>query len=169
MPSMQSFLCRALLAIIVAYGVALCIGWPQSGTRANCRTRCTISGASGRRKYCGAAVLDRRYHSCCCWRASLCLPLIPHTSHWWESNLNRFKVAGGLALVTMAYYAFLHGGSLEGHWPSHHVVAPAESGVQTELVNTILANAMLQEFVPFIVLLFSLYTISGGIRIAGRS
>src|SRR5206468_3479316 len=40
------------------------------------------------------------------------------------------------------------------------------SGVQTGLVNTILANAMLQEFVPFIVLLFSLYTISGGIRIA---
>ncbi len=68
----------------------------------------------------------------------------------------------------MAYYAFLHSGALEGHWPAHHVVAPAESGVQTGLVNTVLANAMLQEFVPFIVLLFSLYTISGGIRIAGN-
>ena len=29
------------------------------------------------------------------------LPLIPATAHWWESNLNRFKVAGGLALVTL--------------------------------------------------------------------
>jgi Na+/H+ antiporter NhaD/arsenite permease-like protein len=91
------------------------------------------------------------------------LPLIPATSHWWESNLNRFKVASGLALLTLAYYAFLHNAEVEGHWPAHHVVAPSGAG----LVHTILANAMLQEFIPFIVLLFSLYSISGGIRIAG--
>ena len=34
-------------------------------------------------------------------------------------------------------------------------------------MRTILENAILQEYVPFIVLLFSLYTISGGIRIEG--
>jgi Na+/H+ antiporter NhaD/arsenite permease-like protein len=39
--------------------------------------------------------------------------------------------------------------------------------VQTGLVKTILANAIMQEFIPFIVLLFSLYTIAGGIRITG--
>ena len=39
--------------------------------------------------------------------------------------------------------------------------------MHVDTVKDVLANAMLQEFVPFIVLLFSLYTISGGIRIAG--
>src|SRR5262249_28392518 len=95
------------------------------------------------------------------------LPLIPQTSHWWESNLNRFKVACALALATLAYYALLHHAAIEGHWPAHHVVAPSGAGIDTGLVNTVLANSLLQEFVPFIVLLFSLYTISGGIRIAG--
>ena len=45
--------------------------------------------------------------------------------------------------------------------------ARRRAACRPSFVNTILANAMLQEFVPFIVLLFSLYTISGGIRIAG--
>src|SRR5262249_42967378 len=50
---------------------------------------------------------------------------------------------------------------------AHHVTTPSEGHVQTGLAGTVLANAMLQEFVPFIVLLFSLYAISGGIRITG--
>jgi Na+/H+ antiporter NhaD/arsenite permease-like protein len=49
----------------------------------------------------------------------------------------------------------------------HHVVEPSNGTVHTEFINTVLGNAILQEFVPFIVLLFSLYTISGGIRITG--
>ena len=36
------------------------------------------------------------------------LPLMPATSHWWENNLHRFYVAGGLAAVTLAYYLLLH-------------------------------------------------------------
>ncbi len=35
------------------------------------------------------------------------------------------------------------------------------------MTGEVLANAILSEYVPFIVLLFSLYTISGGIRIEG--
>jgi Na+/H+ antiporter NhaD/arsenite permease-like protein len=158
----------AILAVIVAYSVALCIGWPQSGTQQ----------IVAQQSHPPAKIRGEDAHAIAAppfWTvipfvlllASIAvLPLIPATSHWWESNLNRFKVAGGLALLTVAYYAFLHSGAIEGHWPAHHVVAPTEGGVQTGLVNTILANAMLQEFVPFIVLLFSLYTISGGIRIA---
>ena len=95
------------------------------------------------------------------------LPLIPATAHWWESNLNRFKVAVGAVGCDAGLLRVSSNRRIEGHWPAHHVVAPADGGVQTDFVNTILANAMLQEFVPFIVLLFSLYTISGGIRIAG--
>jgi Na+/H+ antiporter NhaD/arsenite permease-like protein len=162
-----------LLAIVVAYGIALCIGWPQSGTQqiveslhhAEGATTETVSGEGSNGIAAPPFWTVLPFVSLLAGIAVL--PLIPHTSHWWESNLNRFKVAGGLALLTMAYYAFLHGAALEGHWPAHHVVAPTEGGVQTGLVNTILANAMLQEFVPFIVLLFSLYTISGGTRIAG--
>jgi Na+/H+ antiporter NhaD/arsenite permease-like protein len=56
---------------------------------------------------------------------------------------------------------------IEGHWPSHHIVQPRDGLIQFDFVRTILENAILQEFIPFIVLLFSLFTISGGIRITG--
>ena len=95
------------------------------------------------------------------------LPLIRKTEHWWESNLNRFKVAASLAVLTLCYYAFLHHSPVEAHWPAHSVVEHADSAVQTGFVGAILGNAVLSEFVPFIVLLFSLYTIAGGIRIEG--
>ena len=72
------------------------------------------------------------------------LPLVPKTAHWWESNLHRFYVAAVLAAVTLAYY-LLASGVLE----TAHVIE----------------HAVLDEYIPFIVLLFSLYTISGGIRI----
>jgi len=78
--------------------------------------------------------------------AIACLPLIGRTEHWWESNLHRFYVAAALAVVTLAYYV-------------------AHAGVGSAL--TALDHAILGEYIPFIMLLFSLYTISGGIRIAG--
>jgi Na+/H+ antiporter NhaD/arsenite permease-like protein len=74
------------------------------------------------------------------------LPLVPAAAHWWESNLHRFYVAGGLAVATLAYYLFRDG--LGG-------------------VGVTLEHAILSEYIPFIVLLFSLYTICGGIRISG--
>jgi len=95
------------------------------------------------------------------------LPLIPATAHWWESNLHRFYVAAGLGLVTLAYYVFMHDLPLDGHWPAHYVVSPSSSGPQWEMGWTVFANAILSEYIPFIVLLFSLYTIAGGIRISG--
>jgi Na+/H+ antiporter NhaD/arsenite permease-like protein len=160
----------AILAIIIAYAIALCVGWPQSGTRQIIAQhhQLEISHSSPNMAEAIAVPPFWTVLPFVLLLAGIAvLPLMPATSHWWESNLNRFKVAGGLALLTMAYYAFLHRGGLEGHWPAHHVVTPGNGSMQTGLVNTILANAMLQEFVPFIVLLFSLYTISGGIRIAG--
>ncbi len=72
------------------------------------------------------------------------LPLIPRTHHWWESNANRFRVAAVLAVFTLAWYFFARG---------------------THGTLTVLQHALVAEYVPFIVLLFSLYTISGGIRI----
>lgn len=95
------------------------------------------------------------------------LPLIPSASHWWESNLHRFYVAGGLAAITLAYYLLLHGTAIQAHWPASHVANPASAGLNVGLTGEVLANALLGEYIPFIVLLFSLYTISGGIRIEG--
>jgi Na+/H+ antiporter NhaD/arsenite permease-like protein len=94
-------------------------------------------------------------------------PLIHFTEHWWESNLNRFIVAAGLGLASLAYYAFIHEAAIESHWPGHSVVEPTEAAFDLGFVKAILGNAILQEYVPFIVLLFSLYTIAGGIRISG--
>jgi Na+/H+ antiporter NhaD/arsenite permease-like protein len=95
------------------------------------------------------------------------LPLVPASSRWWHSNLHRFYVAGGLAAVTLAYYLFLHASGLEAHWPAPHAVTPSASGPNVVLTAEVLASAILGEYIPFIVLLWSLYTISGGIRIEG--
>ncbi len=95
------------------------------------------------------------------------LPLIPATEHWWESNLSRFKVAAVLSLATLLYYGWIHSSPVDGHWPYHYVVEPAAKGMNWGFIQAILGSAMVSEFVPFIVLLFSLYTISGGIRIGG--
>jgi Na+/H+ antiporter NhaD/arsenite permease-like protein len=160
----------AILAIIIAYAIALCVGWPQSGTRQIIAQHAQLESSHATPSLAQSIAIPPSWTVLpfvLLLAGIAVLPLMPATSHWWESNLNLFKVAGGLALLTMAYYAFLHRGGLEGHWPAHHVVIPTNGSMQTGLVNTILANAMLQEFVPFIVLLFSLYTISGGIRIAG--
>ncbi len=94
-------------------------------------------------------------------------PLMRATEHWWENNVNRFKVAAGLGLLTLCYYAFLHHAPVESHWPAHQTVAVSDGAAQIGFVGAILGNAILSEYVPFIVLLFSLYTIAGGIRIEG--
>jgi Na+/H+ antiporter NhaD/arsenite permease-like protein len=94
-------------------------------------------------------------------------PLIPKTAHWWESNTNRFLVAASCGAVTLFYYAFFCHFPVEGHWPYHHVVDKAADG-GFAVAQTIFANAIMSEFVPFIVLLFSLFVITGGIRISGN-
>jgi Na+/H+ antiporter NhaD/arsenite permease-like protein len=77
------------------------------------------------------------------------LPLMETTSHWWESNRNKFFVAINLALITLAYLALLHPTGSLGY------------------AGAVLMHTIVQDYIPFIILLFSLYTISGGIRIEG--
>ncbi len=95
------------------------------------------------------------------------LPLVPRVSHWWESNLHRLLVAGALGAVTLGYYLFVHDGPVKAHWPMPRVVEASAHGPNLRLAAAVLADALLAEYVPFIVLLFTLYTISGGIRIEG--
>lgn len=76
-------------------------------------------------------------------------PLVRFTEHWWESNANRLLVSAILASVTLFYYLTIYDeASLSAVW--HRI-----------------DHAILGEYIPFIVLLFSLYVISGGIRISG--
>jgi Na+/H+ antiporter NhaD/arsenite permease-like protein len=95
------------------------------------------------------------------------LPLTSHLSHWWEHNSSKLLVAGGLALLTLAYYAFMHRHPVDLHFPTHGLVPPAAAGPSWGVAGAILTNAMLAEYVPFIVLLFALYCITGGVRIEG--
>src|SRR5207245_2523936 len=58
------------------------------------------------------------------------------------------------------------GHPIDRHFLGHAVVEPA--GTPAWNVSwVVIQNAILNDFVPFIILLFALYTISGGIRISG--
>ena len=94
------------------------------------------------------------------------LPLVSVAKHWWESNLHKFCVAATLGFVTLMYYGFLSDFPLEGHWPAHYEVA-ANAGAFAK-ISVIFMNAIVADFIPFIILLFSLFTITGGIRIEGN-
>jgi Na+/H+ antiporter NhaD/arsenite permease-like protein len=167
----------AILAVISVYAITVLAGWPQRGTEA------IVSAPAhppAEEPHDGEEAADGGHAAAIeappLWTVLpfailllgiAVLPLIPFTEKWWDSNLSRFLVASVLAIVALAYYAFVHHAPIEGHWPAHHIVEPNDGIFQIQLVRTILENAILQEFIPFIVLLFSLYTISGGIRITG--
>jgi Na+/H+ antiporter NhaD/arsenite permease-like protein len=74
------------------------------------------------------------------------LPLLPATHHWWESNINRLGVALFCAGCTLGY----------------HLLA-----VGPDSIMPVLNHAIAVDYIPFIILLFSLYVISGGISLKG--
>jgi Na+/H+ antiporter NhaD/arsenite permease-like protein len=84
-------------------------------------------------------------------------PVLPRVSHWWEHNGSRLLVALVSSLLTLLFYAYLHDGV-----PHHGTLT---DGWKSVLL--VLEHAVLLDYVPFIVLLFSLYTISGGIVLRG--
>ncbi|MBI4581751.1 MAG: sodium:proton antiporter, partial [Planctomycetes bacterium] len=86
------------------------------------------------------------------------LPLVPSVAHWWHHNSNKLIISAVLALAALTYY--LLRGTGFGHGDD-----TAAAGFPTVL--KVLDHAVLDEFIPFIILLFSLYTICGGIRLQG--
>ena len=74
------------------------------------------------------------------------LPLLKSTEAWWECNSNRFFVAMVCSAATIAYMVITSG---------HEAIGP------------MLDHAIMQDYIPFIVLLFALYVISGGIHLGG--
>lgn len=170
----------AIVILVAAYAVALLSGWPQQWTASVIASHAAHAEAEEADGDAHATAADPAHGTAGApppaWMvtpfvllllAIAAFPLTPRVSHWWESNFHRFLISGGLGLLTLAYYAFAHKSAIDVHWPAHAVVAPESGAVQTGIVTGVLANAILAEFVPFIVLLFSLYTIAGGIRIEG--
>ncbi|MDR2761452.1 MAG: sodium:proton antiporter [Planctomycetaceae bacterium] len=94
------------------------------------------------------------------------LPLIPSAERFWESNLTKFLISATLGFITLLYYFFVCDFPIDLHFPFHSVVEPARGGFA--LASAVFTNAIVDEFIPFIVLLFSLFTITGGIRIGGN-
>ena len=90
------------------------------------------------------------------------LPLVNRCKHFWDRNRNKLLVALVLSVLTLLYYFFVHpvaglGGGETGAAPTSHL------GV----IGTVLSAAILEAYIPFIILLLALYTISGGIRLEG--
>ncbi len=89
------------------------------------------------------------------------LPVIPATAHWWEHNWNRLAVSLGCALATLVYYALFYGSGVANH------LTHSQSAAGPWAAFAVLINSWLVEYIPFLTLLFSLYTVSGGIVITG--
>ena len=81
------------------------------------------------------------------------------TEHWWEDNRNRLFISLILSVIVLFYYWLIHPGVIDHQ--NHTLI----SGV--DAVHQVLEHAVLAEYVPFIVLLFSLYVICGGIQLKG--
>ena len=77
------------------------------------------------------------------------LPLIPATQHWWERNFSKVQVSVACGLATLAYLILSAPDMTAGAAAAGHAIK----------------HAILDEYIPFIVLLASLFAVSGGIAI----
>ena len=162
----------AVGAIIACYVLALLAGWPQHATQLIVQEQSATASASASEttepEPFEPPPVVMVLPFVLMLGAIAVMPVLHGTKHWWESNLHRFYVAGGLALITILYYALAHEHRIIGRFPSHHIsFMGSDESVHFGTVSDLLANAMLNEYVPFIILLMCLYTISGGIRIEG--
>jgi Na+/H+ antiporter NhaD/arsenite permease-like protein len=94
-------------------------------------------------------------------------PLVPRLASWWHGNVHRFYVAAGLGGITLLFYLVMYREPVPLHWPVEKTVGTGTGLLSLGTTAAVLANAILGEYVPFIVLLFTLYTVSGGIRVEG--
>jgi Na+/H+ antiporter NhaD/arsenite permease-like protein len=81
-------------------------------------------------------------------------PVVPAAHHWWERNSIKFVVGLALSAVVLTHYGLRDYGA--------HGAPPGAATVVA-----VLEHAILRDFVPFLILLFSLYVIAGGFQIKG--
>ena len=94
--------------------------------------------------------------------AIACLPLVKRCHRFWDSNRNKLLVAIALSVPVLLYYYFSHP-AMVVHEAGRALTLEPGAPVLQHVLSASLAEA----FIPFIVLLFSLYTISGGIHLQG--
>lgn len=80
------------------------------------------------------------------------LPLFHSTAHAWEKNSNKFILSVILSLVTLGYYGMRADG--------FHGAAPGSASVMG-----VLEHAVVEDYIPFVILLFALYVAAGGLRL----
>jgi Na+/H+ antiporter NhaD/arsenite permease-like protein len=160
-----------IAAALAAYAVAAALGWPQHGRDLLVQAQAAHATDHHPAPAAGHATTSPPPATVLPFALLLAaiavLPLTRRLSHWWEHNSSKLLVAGLLGLVTLAYYTFFHRQPVELHFPAHALIDPAAAGPSWNTAATVLANALLAEYVPFIVLLFALYCITGGVRIEG--
>jgi Na+/H+ antiporter NhaD/arsenite permease-like protein len=156
----------AILLVMAIYGVAAAFGLPQHGTEL------ILAAEQGDHP---AAEAPEHIPPPLAMLAPFALllgtiavfPLLPRVAHWWESNLHKFYAAAILAAATLVYFLLWHEYPLAAHWPAHHLVEPNPNGPNLQMAWGVFAGAIFREYLPFMTLLFSLYTVCGGIRIEG--
>ncbi len=157
--------------LLAAYLAAAALGWPQKGTELVAASAEQVSTAETHSSEHEPHVSLPPYWTILPFALLLgviaVFPLVPGLAHWWENNLHRFYIAAALAAITLLYYLLVHKGPMEAHWPVKHPIDAASGLLNFPLAMAVLANAILSEYVPFIVLLLTLYTIAGGVRIQG--
>ncbi|TWT45217.1 Citrate transporter [Phycisphaerae bacterium RAS1] len=79
------------------------------------------------------------------------LPLLSRTQHWWEHNRNKLMLGAALALLALATFYMR-----------------ADGGRGAAAVGHVLHHALIDEYLPFMTLLASLYVIAGGIVVRGN-
>lgn len=82
------------------------------------------------------------------------LPIAPVLRHWWDRHHVKLLVGLALGGIVLLHYA-VRGFGIHGRKP----------GAETLL--TVLDRAVLEDYVPFMTLLFSLFVISGGLQLRG--
>lgn len=86
------------------------------------------------------------------------LPLVGPAQHWWEHNRNKLLAGLALGLIVLVHY-----GTRPFGFSAHgHPVPPGWASVRA-----VLEHAILDDYVPFITLLFSLYVVAGGLQVKG--
>jgi Na+/H+ antiporter NhaD/arsenite permease-like protein len=90
------------------------------------------------------------------------VPLVGRCAKFWHHNRNKLLVALALSAPVLLFYLGVHP-SMTVREGEHAV----ELAAGLPVLKHVLSHAVLEEFVPFIILLFCLYTISGGIQVRG--
>jgi len=165
--SSNKFFLGLIAAVAVGYVAVSLAGLPQRGAELAAARAHEDSESGGH-----AAMADHPPYWMVAPFAVLLLviaifPLVPRVATWWDSNLHKLYASLLLGGGTLLYYLFLYEHPVIAHWPVERAVEPSPAGLNFAVAAAVLRNAILFEFIPFIILLLTLYTISGGLRIEG--